>query len=148
VADRHIYFGIENLALNDAQRGLLIAALRALGPASHPQPACLCHWRTRLDGQAAIFEALFDEDNITVQAFKARLGVIFGIDPATIGHSTNLVTFANRQSAVVTFSRGGTDYLRVVFFGYAGADWPTWMDSGDECRAYLRANAAEWEQFT
>jgi len=145
MATQHLYFGIENLALNDAQRGQLVAALRALGPASHPQPACLCHWRTRLDAQAAIFEALFDEETITIQAFKARLGNIFGVDPATITHSTNLVTFANRESAVVTFGRGGTDYLRVVFFGYAGADWPAWMESGGECRAYLRANAAQWE---
>jgi len=145
--DRHAYFGLENLALNDAQRGLLVTALRALGPSSHPSPACLCHWRVRPDGQAAIFEALFDEDTITIAAFKARLGGIFGVDPASIGHDTRLVTLANRQSAVVTFSRGGTDYLRVVFFGYAGADWPAWMASGDECHVYLRANAAEWEQF-
>lgn len=143
--DRHIYFGIENLALNDVQRGLLVDALRALGPASHPSPACLCHLRTRLDGQAAIFEALFDEDKISIAAFKDRLGSIFSVDPATIDHGINLVTFAARQSAVVTFSRNSTDYLRVVFFGYAGADWPTWMQSGDETRAYLWANAAEWE---
>jgi len=146
--ERHVYFGIENLALNDAQRAELVAVLRALGPASHPQPARLCHWRTRLDGQAAIFEALFDEDTITIEAFKNRLGSIFGVDPANIGHSTNLVTFASRQSAVVTFSHNSTDYLRVVFFGYAGADWLAWMESGDEARAYLRTNAAEWEQFT
>ena len=148
MASQQVYFGIENLALNDAQRAMLVAALRALGPTSHPQPACLCHWRTRLDGQAAIFEALFEEDTITVVTFKNRLGSIFGVDPATIGHDIRLVTLATRESAVVTFSRGGTDYLRVVFFGYAGADWPTWMESGNECRAYLRANAAEWEQFT
>ena len=142
--NRHIYFGIENLALNDAQRGLLVDALRALGPSSHPQPACLCHWRTRLDGQAAIFEALFDEDTITVVTFKNRLGSIFGVNPANIGHDTRIVTLANRETAVVTFSRG-IDYLRVAFFGYAGVDWPTWMESGNECRAYLRANAVEWE---
>jgi len=145
--ERQVYFGIENLALNDTQRGLLVTALRALGPSSHPSPACLCHWRTRLDGQAAIFEALFDEDHITIEAFKNRLGSIFGVDPANIGHDTRLVTLAKRESAVITFSRG-MDYLRVVFFGYAHAGWPTWMESGDECRAYLAANAAEWEQFT
>ena len=144
---QHVYFGISNLALNDTQRGQLVDALRALGPSSHPQPACLCHWRTRLDGQAAIFEALFDEDHITVEVFKQRPGSIFGVDPANIGHDTRLVTLATRESAVVTFSRG-VDYLRVVFFGYAHAGWPTWAESGDEARAYLRANAAEWEQFT
>jgi len=142
---RHVYLGIENLNLNDAQRQTLVEALRALGPSSDPQPARLCHWRTRLDNDAAIFEALFDEDNISVQAFKDRLGAIFSVDPATIDHSTNNTTWDTRASSVVTFSRNSTDYLRVVMFGYAGADWPTWVQSGDECRAYLAANLAEWE---
>lgn len=145
MSQQHVYFGIENLALNDTQRSQLVSALRALGPQSNPQPARLCHWRVRLDGQAAIFEALFDSDNITIPAFKGHLGAIFNVDPATIGHSVSAVTFDARDSAVVTFSRGGTDYLRVVFFGYAGGDWPTWMESGDEVRAYLAANRDAWE---
>ena len=143
----HTYFGIENLALNAGQRGLLVDALRALGrhePCS-PQIACLNHWRTRLDDEAAIFEALFQKDNISIEAFKRKLGTIFGVSWVTIGHSTNLVTFDARETAIVTFSRTGTDYLRVAFFGYDGADWPTWNESGDECRAYLAANAEEWE---
>ena len=142
----HGYWGIENLGLNDAQRSVIIDELRTLGPQSHRSPACLNHWRTRLDGQAAIFEALFSESMISIDAFKQRLGAIFGISWITIGHSIQQVTFADRESAVVTFSRTGTDYLRVVFFGYGGGeDWPTWQESGDECRAYLAANAAEWE---
>jgi hypothetical protein len=144
--NRHVYFGIENLALSDEQRAQLVQALQALGPQSDPQPARLNHWRTRLDEQAAIFEALFDEDNITIEAFKQRLGSIFSVNPQTIDHDTNPVMFASRQSAVVTFSRNATDYLRAVFFGYAGADWPTWPQSGHECRAYLAANAQAWEE--
>ena len=140
----HGYFGIENLALNDSQRGELVAALQALGPSSHPSPACLNHWRTRLDNQAVIFEAKFDPENLTIEAFKQRLGAIFGVSWVTIGHSVNRVTFDSLESAVVTFSRLGTDYLRVVFFGYDGTSWPTWLQSGEECSAYLAANAAEW----
>ena len=143
---RHLYFAIENLNLNDTQRAALVDALRALGPATARQPAYLNHWRTRLDGQAAIFEALWDEDRITIEVFKQRLGTIFGVSWVTIGHSVQLVTFATRQTAIVTFSRTGTDYLRVAFFGYPGGeDWPTWQESGDECRAYLALYAAEWE---
>ena len=141
----HVYFGIENLALNDTQRGELVDALRKLGPDSNPQPACLCHWRTRLDGQAAIFEALFNEDAITIAAFKNRLATIFGIDPDTITHAVVYPTFASLSTAVVTFSRNATDYLRVAFFGYNGTDWPTWEQSGDECRAYLALYKEEWE---
>ena len=129
------------------QRGLLIDALRALGPSSHPSPAFLNHWRTRLDGQAAIYEALWEKDKITIQAFKNRLGAIFGVDPDSIDHSVNQVVFAVRDSAVVTFSRTGTDHIRVVFFGYAGDDdWPNWDESGDEARAYLNLYQEEWDE--
>lgn len=141
----HVYFGVENLALNAAQRKTLADELEALGPAADPQPARLCHWRTRLDGDAIIYEALFDEENLTVAKFKERLGAIFDIDPATIDHSTSDEIFNALQTAVVTFSRLGTDYLRAAFFGYDGVSWPAWMESGDECRAYLIANTAEWE---
>lgn len=134
----HGYFAVENLNLNTAQRATLIDALRQLGPKSDPQPARLNHWRTRLDRQAAIFEALFNEGNLTIARFKQRLGAIFSVDPATIDHATQQTQFG----PVVTFSRSGTDYLRFLLFGGVGASW---MKSGDECRAYLAVNAAEWE---
>jgi len=86
----HGYFGVEDLNLSTAQRQVLIGELRSLGPASDPQPARLCHWRTRLDGQAAIFEALFNENNLTVERFKQRLGSIFSVDPEDIEHSLNV----------------------------------------------------------
>jgi len=139
----HLYFGIENLGLNANQRQTLVQALRALGPALNPQPACLCHWRTRLDGQAAIFEALFDEDALTVKAFKRRLSAIFGVAWTTIGSSLSTVTFAERETPVVVFSRSGTDYLRMALFGGPAA---TWEQSQIECLGYLAANRAEWEE--
>ena len=42
---------------------------------------------------------------------------------------------------MVTFSRGGIDYLRVALFGGQGASW---MESGNECRGYLRLHMADW----
>ena len=143
----HLYFGIENLALNAEQRGLLVDALQALECAANkPQVACFNHWRVRPDGQAAIFEAVWNKDAISIETFKKRLGAIFGVSWVTIGHSVNLATFDSRETAIATFSRLGVDYLRVAFFGYPGGDdWPTWAESGDECRAYLAANAEEWE---
>jgi len=146
MAHRHFYMGIENLNLNAAQRAILIAELRALGPPregddAETQPCRLNHWRTRLDGQAAIFEALFDEDALAVERFKRRLGAIFGVDPATIDHSTATAHFAGGDTPVVTFSRGGTDYLRFALFGGVGA---TWQESRLETLGYLAANAEEW----
>ena len=145
MANWHGYMGIENLNLSAGQRGTLVTALRALGPGSDPQPARLNHWRTRLDNDAAIFEALFDEDNLTVTKFKQRLGTIFGVSWVTIGSAVQNVTYVARQTQVVTFSRTGTDYLRVALFGGIGA---TWAESGIEVRGYLLANIAEWESLS
>lgn len=133
----HGYIGIENLGLTDAQRNQLVAHLKTLGPASDPQPAHLCHWRTRLDNQAGIFEALFAEDTISIDAVKSTLGQIFSVDPATISHTVT----SSAYGPVVTFARGGNK-LRLIQFGGVGS---AWMASGDACRAYLKANSAAWE---
>ena len=142
---RHVYFGIENLALNDDQKATLVDALTQLGPKSHPSPACLCHWRIRLDGDAAIFEALFEDSAITVDAIRQYLANIFGVDAENIGDSISFVTFDSRRTAVARYSYAGTEYLQLAVFGYAGGEWPTWSESGDECRAYLAANRGQWE---
>ena len=132
----HGYFGIENINLNAEQRQTLVTSLQTLGPTSHNQPCMLNHWRTRLDGEAVLFEALFDEDVLTVQAFKNYLTAIFGAD--AIDHVT-----AGTTTPVVTFSKGGVDYLRVALFGGVGA---TWDESHDEVLAYLATNQVEWEE--
>ncbi len=142
MTQRHVYLAVENLNLNPTQRTTLVDALKALGPASNKQPSRLNHWRTRLDNEAVILEALFNEDNLTVDVFKDRLGAIFSVNPATIDHSTLTPTFDSRPSPVVTFSRSGIDYIKFCLFGGVGA---TWQQSGNECRAYLAANRAEWE---
>lgn len=136
------YFAIEDVNLTASQRQTLIDALRQLGPASHPNPSRLNHWRTRLDGQAAIFEALFNEANLTVTKFKERLANIFGVDPLTVDHTTQQVSYsAGNNTPVVTFSRTGTDYLRMALFGGTGA---TWDISHDEVMGFLAANRGTW----
>ena len=142
MAKWHGYFAIEDLGLLPAQRDALIAELRALGPSADPQPARLNHWRTRLDNAAAIFEALFDEDTLTVAAFKNRLALLFVVNPDTIDTSLQGHTFDTLVTPVVTFSRTGTDYLRLALFGGPSA---TWAESGVECRAYLALYAGQWE---
>lgn len=136
------YFAIEDLALNAAQRQTLVQALRQLGPASDSQPARLLHWRTRLDNRAVLFEARFNDENLTVNAFKRRLGAIFGVSWVTIGSRVNNYSFADGTTPVVTFSRGGTDYIRVGLFGGVGADWD---QSRREVLGYLATNRNDWE---
>lgn len=138
---KHVYFGIENLELNTTQRNTLVAALQALGSNNESvQPAERNHWRIRLDNEAAIFEALFDEDNISIGAMKQFLANIFSVDVSTIDNST-------QQTAIgllVTFSRLGTDYFRTIAFGY-DSEWPAWEVSRKAAVAYLRVNMLEWD---
>lgn len=137
MANKHLYLAVENIGLTNAQRDTFVDALKQLGPDRHQQPACLCHWRIRLDNQAAIFEALFNENALTVDAFKNRLATIFNVDPSTITDTVQ----STQYGPLVIFARSG-DRLRFLLFGGVNA---TWMESGDACRAYLAANRDEWE---
>lgn len=102
-------------------------------------PAWWCHIRPRLDKQAVIVEALFEEENITVGHFKNKLANIFSVDPSTI----DSVAQQTQYGPLVIYSRGGDDKLRFLLFGGVNA---TWDESGDACRSYLADNIAEWEE--
>jgi hypothetical protein len=140
----HGYFGIEDLNLTANQRAILIDVLRNMGPRNDPQPAYNNHWRTRLDNQAAIFEANFLEDNLTIQRFKEILGNIFNVDPDTIDHDTNQVSFSpGGNTPLVTFIHGGQNKIRVALFGGVGA---AWQGSRREVLGYIKANLEDWEE--
>lgn len=138
----HSYIGIENLGLNQSQRQTLIAELKTLGPTSDPQPARLNHWRMRLDNEAAIFEALFNEDNLTIQKFKERLANLYGVDPDDITHQASNQSFAGGTTTVIDFTYNKAKRLQFALFGGQGCEW---MESGDECRGYLAQYRDEWE---
>ena len=135
------YMAIENLNLSVPQRQLLVATIQSLGPQAHFLPDHFNHWRVRLDNQAVIFEAQFDADNLSVDAFKHRLANIVDVDEDTIAHAMNLHTFASIATPAFTFSRAGTDYLRVAPFAGLSS---TWAESAHEARAYLAARHDDW----
>jgi hypothetical protein len=89
-----------------------------------------------MDGQAAIFEADFGDNEVTIAGIKNRLANIFDIDPATISHTITQTAYG----PVVTYNRNG-DRLRMIQFG--GVD-PTWEESRQAVIAYLIANGAAW----
>ena len=140
MVDVQIYFGIENMNLTNPQRSTLVTALQALGTRNgSPQPAERNHWRIRPDNDAVIFEAMFDEDNLTIAAVKAFLAAAMSVSAATISHATQQPQYG----LTVTFTHSATDQLRMIAFGHDGG-WPDWSASGDAARAYLAANAAAW----
>ena len=146
MAENHCYFGIENINLNATQKAQLVAALKTLGLATHPRPCMLNHSRVRLDGDAAIFEALFDETKITIQAFKNFLGTIFGVSPSLISNTNTTQHFGGHSTLVVTFTYNAVNYLRVALFGYTGG-WPSYVFSHDEVLGYLKLNQMAWEML-
>lgn len=145
MANIYGYFGIENLALTNAQRNTLVSELGLLGQ----EDSGACHRRmisrVRLDNQAVIFRAVFDEAQLTPTAIRNRLATIFGVAANTITPTVTTVNLAGITTQVVTFTRGGTDYLRCVLFGKSNGGWPTIQQSGDAARAYHSAHRAEWD---
>ncbi len=142
MSQRHQYIGIENLGLNDSQKQTLLQALKGLGKADDdPQPARRIQFdRVRNDDQALIFEAVFEDNDWTIAAIKARLAAIFGVAVGTISHGVSTPTYGT----VVTFTYSSIQRLRMLAFGGPGASW---QQSRDATNAYLIDNAASWENL-
>lgn len=139
------YMGIENLNLNDAQRGLLVEGLLSLGQKNNSfLLRDRMQLRVRADNQAAIFEAWFDTSALSITAVKNRLANIFNINASSISADVTSVTLLTLETPVVTFSRLGTDYLRVAVFGGTSCSWD---ESRLETIAYLAAHASEWNDL-
>lgn len=136
-----LYFGIENIALTAPQKQTLVSALQALGPISDPQPAELMHWRVRLDNDAVIFRARFQDNDLTTNNLRQFLANTFGVALAQISASTGSVTFLSRPSPVVTMTFAAVARMRFVLFGGLAA---TTQQSNAEVVAYLIANAVAW----
>ncbi len=135
------YFGIENLALTAPQKQTLVSALQALGPSSDPQPAELMHWRIRLDGDAVIFRARFQDGDLTTLNLRQFLANVFGVAVANVTAGTTSTTFLALPSPIVTMTYLAVARMRFVLFGGLGA---TVAESNAEVIAYLKANAAAW----
>lgn len=135
------YLGLENIALTGPQKQTLITALAALGPSDDPQPAELMHYRVRLDNDAVIFRARFDEAALTVAALRGYVANVFGVAVAQVTNANTSQTFATTPTPIVTLAYQATPRLRVALFGGTSA---TWAQSNAEVLAYLKANAVAW----
>lgn len=136
-----VYFAIENIALTAPQKATLVAALRTLGPSSHPQPAELMHDRVRLDGDAVIFRARFQDGDLTTLNLRQFLANTFGVAVAQISVSNTPQTFGTLPSPILTMTFQAVARMRFILFGGLAA---TVQQSNAECVAYLIANASAW----
>ena len=90
-----------------------------------------------------IYESKFDTSEVSIAAFKQLLADEFGVDVGDIETVTSSADYAGIGTTVWQFNYGGQERFKVERFGGGGA---TWMESGDECRGYLKLYSAEWEQ--
>lgn len=137
MSEWHGYLAIEDVALTEEQRDAVIAAFNQLGPGSDPQPARLLHRRLSTDKSKAIFEAEFNEDNLTVGNVKWFIANAVGVDPELISHEVQQIA----RGTLVIYSAGGTPRMRFLAFAGVGS---TWEESRQQVLIYLKNNAAEW----
>jgi hypothetical protein len=135
----NLYFYVEALSLTTPQLNTLVAQLQALGQRNaDTNPRMRNHWRTRLDGQAVIFEAWWDDSHLTALAMRNRLAAIFGVANTNITYATSQTAFG----PLVTYTYASVDRLRVGVFAGPTA---TYQDSQAAALDYLSDNAATWE---
>ena len=138
-----LYFGIENLALTGGQKQQLIAALRALGPVNSSYPVRLNHIRTRLDNDAAIFEAQFGDNDLTSLSIRQYLANVFSVPTAQVTAAITSQTFSVLPTPIVTLTYQSVQRIRFALFGGTNA---THAQSRAEVQAYLALNAGAWEE--
>lgn len=134
----HGYIGIEDVALTAPQRAAIVQALKGLRGVNGTNPAHINHWRISLDGSKAIFEARFNEDNLTIANVKQFVADAVGVSAALIDHEVTQTP----RGPVVTFSAGGSPRMRFIAFAGVGE---TYADSHTQVPIYLYNNIAEWE---
>lgn len=144
--DIHTYFVVERLNIGVGNWNALIALFEVMGTDGSSMPAYNNHWRTRLDGNAVIYESLFDSEEISIPAFKQLLADEFGVAVEDVHHTLESVDYGGYITTVWIFYYDeiapGEDRFKVERF----APGLSWTASGRECRGYLRQYADQWEQ--
>lgn len=135
------YLGAENISLSAAEKTKFRDTLSAIGPAVHPSPAELMHWRTRVDGDAVLMRAAFQETDMTTNGLRQLLATVLAIPVAQVAAAVSTVTYKSMASSIVTMSVGGVDKMR--FIQFAGTRSSV-QQSNDEVIAYLKASAVAW----
>lgn len=133
------YYGIENVGMTSGQKATLINVLKQLGDNQNPNSCKRNHWRVRLDGDAVIFEAQYDDSDWTLDSMKQKLADIFGVSVSNIDASSQSTSYG----PLVTFAYNSSDKIRMIAFAGLLA---TYEDSHNAVLAYLIANKVDWER--
>ena len=136
-----MFVGAENITLTQAQKDAFRATFAALGPPSHQQTSEIMHWRSRLDGDAVIMRAMFNDSDLTTNGLRQLLATALGVPPAQITAAQTSTTYATIPSTVLTMSNNAVACMRFILFGGIRVSV---QQSNVEAMAYLKQNAALW----
>jgi hypothetical protein len=131
----HGYYVIENLGMTGNQKQQVDGELIKLGPVRDTKPCNLNHRRYRSDGNAVIYEAMFDEKEIAIEAMDKYLASALGIDPRSIKHSTRI----SKYGTEIAFTYNGSKSIMTLF------DGSTWEESRKACLRYLYDYMSLWD---
>jgi len=138
LTDWHGYFYIEDLGLTDQQRLTLVDIFKARGVRNNgPFPHERNHWRIRKDDKAAIFEAVFEADELTTLWVRTRLAEIFSVPVANITASSTTTEYG----PLLTFKYQTVNKLRLGIFAGLSA---TWQESWEAVRHFLIDFQLDW----
>lgn len=143
MANYALYYMVEIVQLSNPQRNNLYDALSLLGEANASQfPNQRLQMRQRLDGDARIYEALFDEVDLTPDGFKAFIASAIN---APIGNITGSPV-DNAYGYTVSYLHSIVERVRFTVFGGSSGVLPsTWSSSRAAADSYLIANSASWQ---
>lgn len=138
----HGYILVEKLPdLGSGNWSALLSVFAEMGTHNSSFPAQNTHDRARLDGNAVIFESLFDPGEVEVSTFKQFLAEEFDVPVENITHSTDYKDYAGYGTTVWTFSYNDIGRFTVSRFGRGGS----WEMSLEECTAYMELHVEDWE---
>jgi hypothetical protein len=135
------YLGAENISLTQPQKDAFRATMSAIGPVGNTSTAEQMHWRSRLDGDAVIMRALFQDSDVTGAGLRSLLATALGIPAAQVASATTTFKYKDIPSVLLTMSVAGVDKMRFIRFAGMSA---TVTQANVEALAYLKLNAAAW----
>lgn len=136
----HGYIVVERGTVGGGNWAALCELYETMGTHDSGFPCENTHDRTRMDGDAVIYESRFDPNEVSIESFVALLAGEFGVAVGDIEHTTAVVRYGGYDTTMWEFLYNAIVRFSVRRFGRGG----TWEQSRNECLGYLAANRAAW----
>lgn len=142
MANWHGYFVVERGTISAGNWSALRALYETMGTSGSAFPMWNNHRRARGDGDAVIYESLFDASEVSIDEFKQLLADEFGVAVGDIDNSQAVVSYGGVYDTTVwEFLYNSVVRFTVRRFGRGGP----WNEGRAETIAFLASEQAAWE---